>query len=335
MVKKNNNSTFNLRTNRNTEKKSSGIASSFFSSNTNETHVDNNISHTSDAPNYTDSIVNHLVNASSGLDSVLVNIDDLYSAPDDWNFYDRLPAGKMQELIESIISIGLQEPVIVWKKDDSGKYMILSGHNRVHAYKILCENQDSEKYSKIHAVIKDKNLSEEEAKEIIVDTNWVQRQLTTIQKARSINFKYRKLKKDSLDKKLKFDINSVIADEYQITSRQLISYKSLGNLTETAQNAVDNAKLSIKAGVAISKLMPEDQDYIINNFDISILNKNYSKIKSACDSESGVVDKSKLSSLLTEEELGSITIKVPIEYKDSLIAEIEALKKKYNIKKIN
>ncbi len=241
----------------------------------------------------------------------------------------------MQELIESIISIGLQEPVIVWKKDDSGKYMILSGHNRVHAYKILCENQDSEKYSKIHAVIKDKNLSEEEAKEIIVDTNWVQRQLTTIQKARSINFKYRKLKKDSLEKKLKFDINSVIADEYQITSRQLISYKSLGNLTETAQNAVDNAKLSIKAGVAISKLMPEDQDYIINNFDISILNKNYSKIKSACDSESGVVNKSKLSSLLTEEELGSITIKVPIEYKDSLIAEIEALKKKYNIKKIN
>ncbi|MGG7187085.1 ParB/RepB/Spo0J family partition protein, partial [Clostridium butyricum] len=96
-----------------------------------------------------------------------------------------------------------------WKKDDSGKYMILSGHNRVHAYKILCENQDSEKYSKIHAVIKDKNLSEEEAKEIIVDTNWVQRQLTTIQKARSINFKYRKLKKDSLEKKLKFDINSV------------------------------------------------------------------------------------------------------------------------------
>ena len=158
MVKKNNNSTFNLRTNRNTEKKSSGIASSFFSSNTNETHVDNDISHTSDAPNYTDSIVNHLVNASSGLDSVLVNIDDLYSAPDDWNFYDRLPAGKMQELIESIISIGLQEPVIVWKKDDSGKYMILSGHNRVHAYKILCENQDSEKYSKIHAVIKDKKL---------------------------------------------------------------------------------------------------------------------------------------------------------------------------------
>lgn len=320
MVKKNSSNTFNLRTNRNIERKSSN---SFINKKDEEFN------------NYTNSIINHLVSASSGLDSVLVKIDDLYNAPDEWNFYDRLPPGKMQELVESIINIGLQEPIIVWKKDNKDKYMILSGHNRVRAYKILCENQDSEKYSKIHAVIKDKNLSEEEAKEIIVDTNWVQRQLTTIQKARSINFKYRKLKKDSLNKKLKFDINSVIADEYQITSRQIISYKSLGNLTENAQNAVDNYKLSIKAGVAISKLIPDDQDYIVNNYDISILNKHYSKIKYACENKNGIINKSKLSLLLNEEELSNITIKVPIKYKDSLIAEIETLKNKYNIKKIN
>lgn len=332
MVKKNSKSTFNLRTNRNTEK-TSGIASSFFSSAAPVTDTDSS-SAGSETHSYKNSIVNHLMNASSGLDSVLVDLNDLYSAPDEWNFYDRLPAGKMQELLESIVSIGLQEPVIVWKRDNSGKYMILSGHNRVHAYKILRDNQDAEKYSKIHAVIKESDLSEEEAKEIIVDTNWVQRQLTTIQKARSINFKYRKLKKDSLERKLKFDINSIIADEYNITSRQLISYKCLGNLTEKVQNAVDNDKLSIKAGVAISKLIPEDQDYIIDNYEISVLNKNYSKIKSSFDNETGKIDRDKLSALLNEEELSSITIKVPSEYKDSLLAEIEALKEKYNIKKM-
>lgn len=332
MVKKNSKGTFNLRTNRNKEK-TSGIASGFFSSTAPVSNTDS--SGTGPEPHsYTNSIVNHLINASSGLDSVLVDLNDLYSAPDEWNFYDRLPAGKMQELIESIVNIGLQEPVIVWKRDNSGKYMILSGHNRVHAYKILRDNQDAEKYSKIHAVIKDYDLSEEEAKEIIVDTNWVQRQLTTIQKARSINFKYRKLKKDSLNRKLKFDINSIIADEYHITSRQLISYKCLGDLTEKAQNAVDNDKLSIKAGVAISKLLPQDQDYIIDNYEISVLNKNYSKIKSSFDNESGKIDRDKLSVLLNETELSSITIKVPSEYKDSLLAEIEALKEKYNIKKL-
>lgn len=331
MVKKNNNSTFNLRTNRNMDKKSSSFSSSFFSSAASE----NNSSTESIPQSYTDSIVNHLVSASSGLDSVLVDLDDLYNAPDEWNFYDKLPAGKMQELIESIVNIGLQEPVIVWKRNNSGKYMILSGHNRVHAYRILRKNQDHEKYSKIHAVIKDSDLSEEEAKEIIVDTNWVQRQLTTIQKARSINFKYRKLKKDSLDKKLKFDINSVIADEYHITSRQLISYKSLGNLTEKAQNAVDNDKLSIKAGVALSKLISEDQNYIIDNYETSLLNKKYSKIKDAYDKNNGTLDKVKLSALLNEDELSTITIKVPNEYKLSVLAELEALKEKYNIQKIN
>lgn len=332
MVKKNSKDTFNLRTNRNTEK-TSGIASGFFSS-TSSVADTNSSSAASEPHSYTNSIVNHLMNASSGLDSVLVDLNDLYSAPEEWNFYDRLPAGKMKELIESIVSIGLQEPVIVWKKDDSGKYMILSGHNRVHAYKILRNNQDAEKYSKIHAVIKEHDLSEEEAKEIIVDTNWVQRQLTTIQKARSINFKYRKLKKDSLDRKLKFDINSIIADEYHITSRQLISYKCLSNLTEKAQNAVDNDKLSIKAGVAISKLIPNDQDYIIDNYEVSVLNKNYSKIKSSLDNETRKVNREQLSVLLNEVELSSITIKVPSQYKDSLLAEIEALKEKYGIKKL-
>lgn len=332
MVKKNSKDTFNLRTNRNTEK-TSCIASGFFSS-TSSVADTNSSSATSEPHSYTNSIVNHLMNASSGLDSVLVDLNDLYSAPEEWNFYDRLPAGKMKELIESIVSIGLQEPVIVWKKDDSGKYMILSGHNRVHAYKILRNNQNAEKYSKIHAVIKEHDLSEEEAKEIIVDTNWVQRQLTTIQKARSINFKYRKLKKDSLDRKLKFDINSIIADEYHITSRQLISYKCLSNLTEKAQNAVDNDKLSIKAGVAISKLIPNDQDYIIDNYEVSVLNKNYSKIKSSLDNETRKVNREQLSVLLNEVELSSITIKVPSQYKDSLLAEIEALKEKYGIKKL-
>ncbi|WP_294406408.1 ParB/RepB/Spo0J family partition protein [uncultured Clostridium sp.] len=332
MVKKNSKGTFNLRTNRNTEK-TSGIASGFFSSTAPIAETDSS-SAASEPHSYTNSIVNHLMNASSGLDSVLVDLNDLYSAPEEWNFYDRLPAGKMKELLESIVSIGLQEPIIVWKKDDSGKYMILSGHNRVHAYKILRDNQNAEKYSKIHAVIKEHDLSEEEAKEIIVDTNWVQRQLTTIQKARSINFKYRKLKKDSLDRKLKFDINSIIADEYHITSRQLISYKCLSNLTEKAQNAVDNDKLSIKAGVAISKLIPKDQDYIIDNYEVSVLNKNYSKIKSSLDNETGKVDRDKLSALLNEVELSSITIKVPSQYKDSLLAEIEALKEKYSIKKL-
>ena len=73
----------------------------------------------------------------------------------------------------------------------------------------------------------------------------------------------------------------------------------------------------------------------IDTYDISTLNKKYSKIKSACDHKTGKVNRKELSSLLNEEELSSITIKVPSEYKDSLIAEIEALKEKYNIKKVN
>ena len=64
-------------------------------------------------------------------------LTQLESAPDEWNFYDKLPPQKMAELIESIQTLGLLSPIIVWKRKESNKYMILSGHNRVRAFKMF------------------------------------------------------------------------------------------------------------------------------------------------------------------------------------------------------
>ena len=72
--------------------------------------------------------------------------------------------------------------------------MILAGHNRVRAYSMLYEQTGNEKYKKIFACIKKKNeISEDEARAIIIDTNFVQRQLSTIEKTKSIVIKYNQL----------------------------------------------------------------------------------------------------------------------------------------------
>lgn len=277
------------------------------------------------------SIVGHIMDVNTGLDTKLVNIDDLFEAPTEWNFYEALPPQKMQELIESIATLGLQEPVIVWNRDNDGHYMILSGHNRVRAFKKLKEIFNDSKYDKIHAIIKDSIIGEEGAKEIIVDTNWVQRVLTPMQKAKSIMFKYNKHKLDSREKKIRMDINEKIAEEYSVTKRQIIDYKSLSNLSDKAQELMDNGSLIIKAGVQISKLTAESQDYIVENYSSALLNKNYNMIKKCVTEDNPKeLDREKFKEVFCDKnEESTITITIPSEYKNEFINDIQSIIENY------
>ena len=115
-------------------------------------------------------------------------LDKLSPAPADWNFYAPLPDDKLLELIESIRANDLLHPIVVWKQPD-GALVILSGHNRVRAYTALLEKTGEDKYRRIPATVLT-DITADEAHEIVVDSNYVQRVLTPSEKARSISQKY-------------------------------------------------------------------------------------------------------------------------------------------------
>ena len=69
-------------------------------------------------------------------ESERIPIDKIVPASREWNFYAPLPDDKMLELIESIRENGLLHPIVVWKRKDAPT-MVLSGHNRLEAYKKL------------------------------------------------------------------------------------------------------------------------------------------------------------------------------------------------------
>ena len=74
----------------------------------------------------------------------------------------------LEELAESIKDEGLLNPIILWKRYD--EYIILSGHNRIEALKIL----GYKSLEKSMYIIKE-NISIDDARIIVVDTNLVQR----------------------------------------------------------------------------------------------------------------------------------------------------------------
>ena len=190
-----------------------------------------------------------------------VLLDKLSPAPPEWNFYAPLPDDKLLELIESIRSNELLHPIVVWKQPD-GTLMILSGHNRVRAYAALLKKTGEYKYSRIPATVLT-DISADEAHEIVVDSNYVQRVLTPSEKARSISQKYalagRKKRSRNGARQSRYE---QIGEEYHLSGSQIARYVRLGSLDASLLKLLDNGKLPLTTALRLVDLPAESQKYL-------------------------------------------------------------------------
>lgn len=178
-----------------------------------------------------------------------VPLDKLSPAPADWNFYAPLPDDKLLELIESIRANDLLHPIVVWKQPD-GALMILSGHNRVRAYTALLEKTGEDKYRRIPATVLT-DITADEAHEIVVDSNYVQRVLTPSEKARSISQKYalagRKKRSRNGVRKSKYE---QIGEEYNLSARQIAPVCAAGQSGRQPAQAAGRRQAAADNGAA-------------------------------------------------------------------------------------
>ena len=190
-----------------------------------------------------------------------VPLDKLSPAPADWNFYAPLPDDKLLELIESIRANDLLHPIVVWKQPD-GALMILSGHNRVRAYTALLEKTGEDKYRRIPATVLT-DITADDAHEIVVDSNYVQRVLTPSEKARSISQKYalagRKKRSRNGVRKSKYE---QIGEEYNLSARQIARYVRLGSLDGSLLKLLDGGKLPLTTALRLVDFSAENQKYL-------------------------------------------------------------------------
>ena len=152
---------------------------------------------------------------------------------------------EMNNLKESIERIGLQNAIVVRKKEND-RYEILSGNNRVRVFKEL--NKET-----IPARIVE--CDDEKAELIMIDSNIVQRnELSVMERAKAYKLK------QELMKKVKFNKDEIFNKEEQELLNQTESrriffrYISLNNLIEEYQNMCDKKTLSVEAGETLSTL---------------------------------------------------------------------------------
>lgn len=152
---------------------------------------------------------------------------------------------EMNNLKESIERIGLQNAIVVRKKEND-RYEILSGNNRVRVFKEL--NKET-----IPARIVE--CDDDKAELIMIDSNIVQRnELSVMERAKAYKLK------QELMKKVKFNKDEIFNKEEQELLNQTESrriffrYISLNNLIEEYQNMCDKKTLSVEAGETLSTL---------------------------------------------------------------------------------
>lgn len=161
---------------------------------------------------------------------------------------------EMNNLKESIERIGLQNAIVVRKKENN-RYEILSGNNRVRVFKEL--NKET-----IPARIVE--CDDDKAELIMIDSNIVQRnELSVMERAKAYKLKQELMKKVKLNKDEIFNKEEQELLKQTESQRTFFRYISLNNLIEEYQNMCDKKEISIPAGEILSTLSTKTQKNIL------------------------------------------------------------------------
>lgn len=190
------------------------------------------------------------------------DIDDFPEHP-----FKVLVNDEMQTLIESVKEKGVIDPVIVRKKND-GRYEMISGHRRKKASELL-------KLDTIPCLVRD--LTDDEATIIMVDSNLQRERILPSEKAFAYKLKLEAIKHQgertdltSAPMEQKLDARDVVANEVKESREQVRRYIRLTELIPKFLEMVDNDSLkqspsmAFRPAVEISYLTKEEQNDLLD-----------------------------------------------------------------------
>lgn len=196
-------------------------------------------------------ILSFVGNTADNIDNIIeIPIDRLKPFNNGRQPFRMYTREKMNELMESIKTSGLLQPILVWDKGD-GNYEILAGHNRVRACKELG--------MKTVKSIPLKGLTEEQAMLVVTDTNLCQR-TELLPSERTAAYK---MQRDALKAIGVRNAIEAVSEQYGESRKTISRYLSLDNLQSELMESVDEGKIQINAGAILSTISPKGQEELV------------------------------------------------------------------------
>lgn len=210
---------------------------------------------------------------------------------------------KMLEMIESVREYGVLSPAVVRPKED-GTYEMIAGHRR----KLASQMADR---SDMPCIVRD--LTDEEATIIMVDSNLQREEILPSEKA----FAY-KMKLDAMKRQAgRPSKNSVpVAQDLRgKTSRQLLGeqvgesqdqirrYIRLTELIKPILDMVDDKKISLRPAVELSYLSQDQQEMLLDTMQLQDCTPSHAQaIKLRKFAEEGRLNENVILSIMSEEK---------------------------------
>lgn len=214
---------------------------------------------------------------------------------------------KMQDMVKSIKEYGVILPVIVRPKED-GTYEMISGHRRKRACELAGVKQ-------IRCIVK--NLSDDEATILMVDSNIQREEILPSEKAFAYKMKLEAMKHQGKHIDLEEDTTSVpVAQKYEnMTSREILGkqtgesqdqirrYIRLTHLIPELLDEVDSKRIAFRPAVELSYLSDENQYVVLNKLEFDEVSPSLSQaiILKKMEQE-GTITEEKIEELLDKEK---------------------------------
>lgn len=227
-----------------------------------------------------------------------INISDISDFPE--HPFKVKDDDKMQEMVNSIKEYGVILPVIVRPKDD-GTYEMISGHRRKRA----CELAG---VKRIRCIVK--NLSDDEATILMVDSNIQREEILPSEKAFAYKMKLEAMKhqgkqlettSDPMEQKL--TTREIIANENGESASNIQRYIRLTELIPELLEEVDNKRIAFRPAVELSYLSEENQYVVLNKLEYDEVSPSLSQaIVLKKMQQEGTITEEKIEELLDKEK---------------------------------
>lgn len=188
------------------------------------------------------------------------DIDELYPNPHNEKFYNKITKENIQDLKQSILTLGgITNPLTVTEHSD-GKLYIVSGNRRREAIKQLFE-EGLIKDKKVPYKIKIFQNEEDELKTIILLNT--QRKKNIFEERNEYIFLFDMFKKEKQIMNISGDTRNYVAKKIGISPVMLQRYLNLDKLAIEIQNAINAQDISFSAGI---EFLGVDKDIQIKIF---------------------------------------------------------------------
>ena len=220
---------------------------------------------------------------------------------------------KMLEMIESVREYGVLSPAVVRPKED-GTYEMISGHRR----KLASQMADR---SELPCIVRD--LTDEEATIIMVDSNLQREEILPSEKAFAYKMKLDAMKRqgkrtdltsEPVAWKLKGKESAEILGEQVGESKdQVRRYIRLTELITPILDMVDEGKIAMRPAVELSYLPKEQQQALFDTMELEDCTPSHAQaIKMRKFAEAGKLNEDVILSIMTEEKPNQVEqFKIP------------------------